>query len=69
LDGLEKNTKGWMDGKWSGDIFLLGSSSLANHGWLPQLLFFGKKFSNFLKAQKIIIIILNFLKTTLGALK
>jgi hypothetical protein len=24
--------KRWMDGKWSGNSFLLGSSSLANHG-------------------------------------
>jgi hypothetical protein len=29
-----------MNGKWSGNSFLLGSSSLANHGWLPQLLLF-----------------------------
>jgi hypothetical protein len=29
-----------MDGKWSGNNFLLGSSSLANHGGLAQLLFF-----------------------------
>jgi hypothetical protein len=27
-----------MDGKWSGDIFLLGSSSLANHALLDQKL-------------------------------
>jgi len=24
--------EGWMDGKWSGNSFLLGSSSLTNHG-------------------------------------
>jgi hypothetical protein len=24
--------EGWMDGKWSGNSFLLGSISLANHG-------------------------------------
>jgi hypothetical protein len=28
-----------MNGKWSGNSFLLGPSSLANHGWLAQLLF------------------------------
>jgi hypothetical protein len=25
--------EGWMDGKWSGNSFLLGFSSLANHGY------------------------------------
>ncbi len=31
----------WMDGSWSEDSFLLGSSSsLANHGGLAHLLFY-----------------------------
>jgi hypothetical protein len=31
--------EGWMDDKWSGNSFLLDSSSLVNHGGLAQLLF------------------------------
>jgi hypothetical protein len=35
-----------MDGKWSGNSFLLGSSYLANHGGLAQLLLFSYLLTN-----------------------
>jgi hypothetical protein len=39
IEAAPTSTPQRMDDKWSGNSLLLGSSSLANHGWLPQLLF------------------------------
>jgi hypothetical protein len=38
--------EGWMDDKWSGNSYLLGFSSLVNHGGLASLLFFHYPFTN-----------------------